>query len=442
MKRIHLFIIICLSLTNPIFFPPAASPQVFDFQWGTAGSGQGQFNQPVGIAIDTLGNVYVCDAGNNRIQKFDANGTYLTSWGTGGVCQGIGIDAGNNVYVADWFNNNLKKYDSNGVFVTSWGTIGSSNGQFQNPHGVAVDSSNNVYVTDWGNHRVQKFSSTGSFLTAWGSSGTANGQFNNPRAITIDASGRIYVGDATNRIQIFDSTGTYLGTWGASGRGDGQLIDSMGIDFDSSGNFYVSEFGNSRVQKWNESGNYLTKWGVFGSDAGTFDWPYGVAINSTGEIYVVDSRNNRIQAFKAPLPSTLDASGVWNYSITNSRIVDSVGWDCFYDGNGTGTLTITQNGEYVSATAEGTTYSGFVSGATYNLSAADQTATDEIVSEMFILALSSPTSASGNIFSSDTDNVGSFCIGEADLAITKQTSSGGGGGGGGGGGCFISSLLP
>jgi hypothetical protein len=97
----------------------------------------------------------------------------------------------------------------------------------------------------------------------------------------------------------------------------------------------------------------------------------------------------------------------------------------------------------VSATAEGTTYSGFASGATYNLSAADQIATDEIVSEMFILTLSSPTSASGNIFSSDTDNAGSYCNGEANLAITKQTSSGGGSGGGGGGGCcFISSLLP
>jgi hypothetical protein len=88
----------------------------------------------------------------------------------------------------------------------------------------------------------------------------------------------------------------------------------------------------------------------------------------------------------------------------------------------------------------GTLYSGFVSGATYNVSAADQVATDEIVSEELIITLASRTSGSGNSFSADTDNIGSYCLGEGDFSITRPTS--GGGGGGGGGGCFISTLLP
>ena len=446
MKKSPLIRLVSLSLVGLIFCPTPSPGQVFDFEWGTAGNGPGQFNQPVGIAIDSAGNVLVADAGNTRIQKFDANGIYLAAWPTSGVCQGVGVDSAGNVYVADWFGNRVQRFTSDGVLVTSWGSAGTGNGQFQNPHGVAVDSTDSVYVTDWGNNRIQKFDGSGNFILAWGASGTANGQFNNPRAITIDAAGRVYVGDATNRIQIFSGTGTYLGTWGGSGRTDGKLIDSMGIDFDSAGNFYVSEFGNSRVQKWDGSGNYLTKWGIFGNDGGTFDWPYGVAVNSTGRIYVVDSRNNRVQAFKAPLPYTYDASGVWSYTITNSRIIDSVGWMCLFEANGTGTFTLSQNGQYASVNVEGTVYSGFVSGASYNLSAADLVAADEIVSEMFVLTLSSSTAATGNVFSADTDNVGSYCIGEADVAILKPESSGGGdgggGGGGGGGGCFIRCLYP
>jgi len=441
---IRICVILLLIIAFSLIFVQNISAQVFNFQWGTAGPGQGQFNQPVGIAFDTLGNVFVADAGNNRVQKFDVNGTYLTSWGTGGVCQGIGIDSENNVYVADWFNNNVNKYNSDGVFVTSWGSTGNANGQFQNPHGVAVDSLNNVYVTDWSNHRVQKFSNAGGFLTAWGSSGTANGQFSNPRAISIDSSDRVYVGDATNRIQIFDSTGTYLGTWSDPGRGDGQIIDSMGIGFDSSGNFYVSEFGNNRIQKWDSNGNYLTKWGIFGFSEGRFAWPYGVAVNSLGDVYVVDSRNNRIQVFTQPLTATFNASGTWNYSWTNKRVTDQNGYECTPAGNSTGSVVITQNNQYVSTTIEGTTYSGFVSGATYNLSAAG-IFEGEIITEEFMVTLASATEGSENSYSAVSDNVGAYCLGDGVITMSQTGGGGndeGGGGGGGGGGCFIGSLLP
>jgi DNA-binding beta-propeller fold protein YncE len=109
-------------------FVSSSNSQVFDFQWGAAGGGNGQFNQPIGIAIDSLGNVFVADSGNNRIQKFDLNGNYITAWGTYGngnsqfeAPQGIGIDSTNSVYVADWFNNRVQKFDNNGAFITTWG---------------------------------------------------------------------------------------------------------------------------------------------------------------------------------------------------------------------------------------------------------------------------------------------------------------------------------
>jgi tripartite motif-containing protein 71 len=91
---------------------------------GVYGKSNGQFSNPGGIATDHSGDVYVVDGGNNRIQKFD----------------------------------------SNGKFITKWGTNGTVDGQFSKPLGIATDNSGNVYVADNLNDRVQKFNSTGGFI--------------------------------------------------------------------------------------------------------------------------------------------------------------------------------------------------------------------------------------------------------------------------------------
>ncbi len=92
---------------------------------------------------------------NNRIQKFDSNGGYLTQWGSYGSGngqfnhpQGVAVDSSGNVYVADTGNNRIQKFNSNGGYLTQWGSYGSGNGQFTFPLGIAVDSSGNVYVAD------------------------------------------------------------------------------------------------------------------------------------------------------------------------------------------------------------------------------------------------------------------------------------------------------
>ena len=92
---------------------------------------------------------------NNRIQKFDSNGAFITKWGSSGSEDGqfnypvgVAVDSSGNVYVADYVNNRIQKFDSNGTFITKWGSYGSEDGQFSYPYGVAVDSSGNVYVAD------------------------------------------------------------------------------------------------------------------------------------------------------------------------------------------------------------------------------------------------------------------------------------------------------
>jgi DNA-binding beta-propeller fold protein YncE len=262
---------------------------------------------PHAVAVDSSNNVYVADYSNSRIVKFSGNGTYLTQWGSNGTGPGqfespfgAAVDSSNNVYVVDDGNNRVEKFDSNGNYLTQWGSAGSGNGQLEYPHGIAVDTSNNVYVADSYNNRVEKFGSNGNYLTQWGSAGSGNGQFNYSWGIAVDSSNNVYVSDDGNsRIEKFDSNGNYLTQWGSAGGGNGQFESPLGVAVDSSNNIYVIDYGsNNRVEKFESNGNYLTQWGASGSGNGQFESPLGVAVDSSGNfIYVADSNNNRILVF-------------------------------------------------------------------------------------------------------------------------------------------------
>jgi hypothetical protein len=95
--------------------------------WGKAGSGRGEFNEPRGLATDQVGNLYVADTKNSRIQKLSPTGEVLAVWGQ----------------------------------------QGEEPGQFKDPHGIAVGPDGSVYVADTWNHRVQKFDSNGKLIKAW-----------------------------------------------------------------------------------------------------------------------------------------------------------------------------------------------------------------------------------------------------------------------------------
>jgi sugar lactone lactonase YvrE len=107
-------------------------------QWGTTpGTGNGQFVNPTGVAVEgrgsvyVNGNVYVADRGNHRIQVFTNSGAYLTQWGTFGTGNGqfagpggVAVDASGNVYVADTYNHRIQVFTRGGVYLTQWGTSG------------------------------------------------------------------------------------------------------------------------------------------------------------------------------------------------------------------------------------------------------------------------------------------------------------------------------
>lgn len=122
------------------------------------------------------------------------------------------------VYVADSFNNRIQKFTAEGAFVTKWGVTGIGPGQFNRPSGVAVDNLGQILVADAANHRVQVFSSTGTYIGEWGSQGSGDGQFDWPRAVTVDAQGFVYVGDFVNfRVQKFTTGGAFVDAWPVQG---------------------------------------------------------------------------------------------------------------------------------------------------------------------------------------------------------------------------------
>jgi DNA-binding beta-propeller fold protein YncE len=159
---------------------------------------------------------------------------YLAEWG-GGFGSGtnqfiypedIAVNTDGNVFVADKSNDRIKKYNTNGTLLSTLGSTGSGDGQLDSPWGVAVDTSGNLYVAEYDNHRVQKFDSEGNFLRMWGwgvddgtaefqvctsgcqagTSGSGAGQFNGPTKLTVDALGNVFVIEFnSNRIQKFDA---------------------------------------------------------------------------------------------------------------------------------------------------------------------------------------------------------------------------------------------
>jgi DNA-binding beta-propeller fold protein YncE len=303
--------LVALMFALPVGLVGAGEAPDFLTVWGEYGTGDGQFDFPNGIAVDSAGNVYVADTGNDRIQKFDAIGTYLTQWdgseGDGGRFsqpKGIAVDSKGNVYVADTSNNRIQKFDADGTHVTHWGEYGVGDGEFSSPMDIAVDGAGNVYVADTFNNRIQKFDADGTHVTHWGEYGVGDGEFIYPMGIAVDSAGNVYVADYyNNRIQKFDADGTHVTQWGEYGVGDGEFSYPMGIAVDGAGNVYVADTGNDRIQKFELDGEgeyeYVTKWD--GSDgAGQFSWPMGIAVDGAGNVYVVDTGNYRIQKFGNP----------------------------------------------------------------------------------------------------------------------------------------------
>ncbi|MFC1600670.1 S8 family serine peptidase, partial [Patescibacteria group bacterium] len=283
----------------------------FERSWGSYGTEDGQFINPVGVFLGS--DIFVVDSERNDVQKFRWTGSFSSKWGLYGTGDGEFdeprgiIGDGGWIYIADTNNNRIQKFANNGVYVAKWGSFGSENGEFNKPWGVATSRdptpSNFIYVADTYNHRIQKFDSSGNFISKWGSPGTGDGQFNLPKGIGVDKKGFIYVVDSgNNRIQKFDANGSFITKWGSLGSEEGQFDSPVGLYVTGAdeGVVYVADTENNRIQVFTPDGDYITSWGSQGLGDMEFSSPNGMS----GEVpvVVVDTQNQKVKSYFCNIP--------------------------------------------------------------------------------------------------------------------------------------------
>jgi RHS repeat-associated protein len=184
-------------------------------QAGTAGSGEGQISQPIGITTTGGQNFFVVERANNRVEKLSPQAEVLAKFGELGSANGqlkepAGIAFyGFLLWVADAGNNRVEAFTTSYAYSRKFGTQGSGDGQFNKPLGVEADASGNVWVSDTGNWRVQKFSESGQFLLKkFAGSFTEEGGGSGSEGLAVDGKGNILVADPYgNRVQKWSTSG-------------------------------------------------------------------------------------------------------------------------------------------------------------------------------------------------------------------------------------------
>jgi DNA-binding beta-propeller fold protein YncE len=233
---------------------------------GPLESGDGQFNEPWGVAVDGSGAIYVADTWNGRIQVFDSEGNFLRKWG---------------------------------YFNTTNGELGDPLALF-GPRGIAVDLDGNLLVADTGNKRILRYSPAGEVIQQVGGGGVIGGRFEEPTSVAVSpVDGSVFVADAWNRrIQKLGSDLAFLAEHPVPSWDSRDIYMKPYVAVAPNGEVYVSDPQFFRVFIYDSNGELRANFGNFGSDFNRFGLPNGLAIDPTaGVVLVADANNSRVMAF-------------------------------------------------------------------------------------------------------------------------------------------------
>ncbi len=252
---------------------------------GQEGSGDGEFFNPQGLALDGQGNIYVADTGNARVQMFDPQGQFLAAIADERFIgpRYVAVDETGRIYVTD-ISEMVHVLNARGEPLQSFGSEGSLPSQFFGIADLAITAAGELYVVDGGNGRVQQFSLLSGFLLSFGSEGSQAELLDRPEGIALDTDGNVYVVDAGNRrIQQYGPGGT----WQRSIRVE--VSEPRDIAVDRQGNMYVTDGGESLVHVFDRRGALSRKLGE-----GQVGDPWGIEVDEEGRVYVVDAANHQL----------------------------------------------------------------------------------------------------------------------------------------------------
>ncbi|HXC65313.1 MAG TPA: NHL repeat-containing protein [bacterium] len=204
---------------------------------------QGQFNEPSGLAVGPDGSVYVADTWNQRIQKFDAKGKYLSEIDDGFYSpRNVAVDRAGNIYVADTGHSQVKVLDPSGHEIKVLGGPGGGGGEFREVFGIAINSMGEIYVADPGNRRIEKFSALPAcqYVKSVKVAGWKGPEPFWPM-LAVDKQDMVYAVDGNNhKVWIYDSVLAYRGTLGGNDAAE-FLSAPLGIGFAPDGSLWLSD---------------------------------------------------------------------------------------------------------------------------------------------------------------------------------------------------------
>ena len=308
---------------------------------------------PFGITLDGASNLYIADTYNNRIRKVNAatrvistvagNGN-LGASGDGGSAlnarlnnpSSVQLDSAGNIYIADTGNNAIRFVNgSTGVISTVAGVPGSQGyagdsgpavlATLQSPNGIALDVAGNLYIADTGNNVIRFVDASTGIISTFAGNGKAAyagdgraakmASLSGPWGVTLSNSGELYIADQKNNVvrkvnaEGIISTVAGLGLAGYSGDGasatGARLNTPASVAIDAAGNIYISDSGNNRIRKINPATNDISTIAGdnttslqpdgFPANQAALYGPYTLALDGLGSIYVADVFHNRIR---------------------------------------------------------------------------------------------------------------------------------------------------
>lgn len=293
-----------------------ASGQPVQFVWSSQPSGDDALFHPLTIRLAPDGKLWVAD-GTNRWFIFDLDGSLLETWGEAGSgpgqfnfrkefgpgnfgeTAGIAFAADGSFYISDPFNYRIQRFDAQRNFVSSWGTEGEGNGQFKWPAGVSISANGQIMVADIERGDVQWFQPDGTYVKTINAAGTREGRLVTPSIAIEDENGRLLIPELeANRIRVLQSSGAEEIVFGLNTDSFDGLRIPADVAVDGQGNIFVVDTERSRFVVFDSDGAFQYTWGEEGTGDGQFLGAGGIALGPEGSIYTIDWKGNRLQKFQ------------------------------------------------------------------------------------------------------------------------------------------------